>query len=82
MHSTYLRKVGGSVMLVVPPAVLEMMDLSAGSRVNLAAEKGRLIVEKPKYTLEELLSQCDPNAPMSDEDKAWINGRPVGKELL
>lgn len=36
--------------------------------------------EKPRYTLEELLKQCDPTAPL-DEDRTWIELRPVGREL-
>ena len=35
---------------------------------------------KPHYTLEELLAQCDPAAP-ADEDPAWVELRPVGREL-
>ncbi|SEJ02047.1 antitoxin ChpS, partial [Nitrosomonas eutropha] len=31
MHTTNLRKVGGSIMLAVPPALLDVLHLSAGS---------------------------------------------------
>lgn len=41
MHVTHLRKVGGSVMLVVPPALLDMLDLHPGAMVSLAVEGGR-----------------------------------------
>jgi len=72
-------------MMVVPPAILEQLNLQAGTAVALAVDGQRLIVEpprKPRYTLEELLAQCDPDAPLSDEDRAWINTSPVGRELL
>ena len=85
MHTTSLRKVGGSVMLAVPPAILEVLNLSAGSTVGLTIDQGRLVVEapnRPHYSLEELLAQCDPEAPPSDEDRAWLDGKPVGTELL
>jgi antitoxin ChpS len=85
MLTTTLRKVGGSIMMVVPPAILEQLNLQAGTAVALAVDGQRLIVEpprKPRYTLEELLAQCDPDAPLSDEDRAWINTSPVGRELL
>ena len=36
MHTTNLRKVGGSVMLTVPPAILDQLDLKAGATVGLA----------------------------------------------
>ena len=45
MHTTNLRKVGGSVMLAVPPALLSILRLQAGAEVGIAVENGRLIVE-------------------------------------
>jgi antitoxin ChpS len=47
VHTTNLRKVGGSVMLAVPPGVLDMLHLQAGARVGLVVDGGRLIVEPP-----------------------------------
>lgn len=84
MHTTNLRKVGGSVMLAVPPALLDLLELGVGAKVDIAVENGRLIVEarkRPSYSLEELLAQCDEVAP-SAEDRAWIDAKPVGNELL
>jgi antitoxin ChpS len=85
MHITHLRKVGGSVMLAVPPALLEMLDLHPGAAVGLAVEGDRLIVEpqtRPHYTLDELLAQCDPSAEPTHEDREWLDAKPVGDELL
>ncbi|MDR1126455.1 MAG: antitoxin [Deltaproteobacteria bacterium] len=85
MYTSKLRKVGGSVMLAVPPAILEMVRLQSGSTVSLAVESGRLIVEpesKKRYSLQELLDQCDPTAPLSDADSRWAASSPVGKELV
>ena len=85
MHTTNLRKVGGSVMLAVPPAVLDMLHLQAGATVGLVVDGGRLIVEpqrRPRYTLEELLAQCDLSADLTQEDREWLDAKPVGSELL
>lgn len=84
MHTTNLRKVGGSVMLAVPPAVLEMLSLSAGSAVGVTVDGGRLIIEaqKRRYTLEELLAQCNPDAPLTDEEREWLDAPAVGRELI
>ena len=85
MHATNLRKVGGSVMLAVPPALLDVLELRAGARVDIGIEDGRLIVTprtKPSYTLDELLAQCDEAAPADHEDRAWLEAKPVGNELL
>lgn len=85
MHTTVLRRVGGSVMLAVPPAVLDMLDLRAGVTVGVVVDAGRLIVEPqraPRYTLEELLAQCDPAAGITADERAWLDASPVGGELL
>ncbi len=62
MHTTNLRKVGGSVMMAVPPALLDLLHIGAGAKVGLAVDNGRLVVDpqpRPRYTLDELLAQCD-----------------------
>lgn len=85
MHTTNLRKVGGSVMLAVPPALLDVLHLAAGTKVSLVVDGGRLVVEpttRPRYTLDELLAQCDAAGEVSVEDRQWLSGKPVGGELL
>ena len=85
MHTTNLRKVGGSIMLAVPPAILDLLHLRAGATVGLAVERGRLVIEptpRPRYSLDELLAQCDASADLSAEDRAWLDNKPVGNELL
>jgi antitoxin ChpS len=85
MYTTNLRKVGGSVMLAVPPALLDVLHLSPGATVNIVVENGRLLIEpqrKPRYSLEELLAQCDETAETSIEEREWLNAPPVGGELL
>ncbi len=85
MHITNLRKVGGSVMLAVPPALLDVLQLQPGARVGIAVESGRLVVEprqRPRYTLNELLAQCDPKARRPKQQREWLNSKPVGGELI
>ncbi|MDU7370160.1 MAG: antitoxin [Klebsiella michiganensis] len=72
MYTTRLKKVGGSIMLAVPPAVLKTLELSTDSEPQ----------KRPHYSLEELLAQCDPHAEMSEEDREWIDAPAVGKEIL
>jgi antitoxin ChpS len=84
MHTTNLRKVGGSVMLAVPPALLDVLHLSAGARVGLTVDNGRLVVEpeaRPRYTLDALLARCDASAELTAEDRAWLEAGPAGSEL-
>ena len=84
MLTTNLRKVGGSVMLSIPPALLEELHLSVGEKVKLLAEQGRLVVQpdRPRYSLEELLLQCDATAPVDETDRDWLHAPAVGSELL
>lgn len=85
MYSVNLRKVGGSVMLTVPPAILEILSLKVGSAVAMTIEQHRLVVQaerKPRYELDDLLSMCDPNAEVSAQDNAWLNGIPIGSEVI
>jgi antitoxin ChpS len=90
MHTTNLRKVGGSVMLAVPPALLDILRLQPGAKVGIAVESGRLVVEpqqRRRYTLDELLAQCHPKAPRArgrarKEEQEWLDSKPVGGELI
>jgi antitoxin ChpS len=85
MHTVNLRKVGGSVMLALPPAILELLDLKAGNAVAVKVNGRRLVIEpenRPRYTLDELLAQCHSRARRSKEDREWLDAPPVGRELL
>ena len=85
MHTTNLRKVGGSVMLAVPPAILDQLHLKAGARIGLAVDGEQLVMKpqpRPRYTLEELLAKSDFYQPMPPEDRVWLDAPPVGRELL
>jgi antitoxin ChpS len=85
MHTTNLRKVGGSIMMAVPPAILDLLHLQAGATVGIVVDHGRLVVEpksRPRYSLEELLAQCDASAALTVEDREWLDAKPVGGELL
>jgi antitoxin ChpS len=85
MHRTHLRKVGGSVMLAIPRAVLDVLGLRPGANVRIGFERGRLVVEPPKrphYTLDELLAQCDSKARRTKEEREWLDNKPVGRELI
>jgi antitoxin ChpS len=85
MHTTKLRKVGGSIMLAVPPALLDMLQLRPGAEVCIAVQSGRLIVQpqqRPRYTLDQLLAQCNPKARRSKEEREWVNEKPAGAELI
>ncbi len=85
MHITNLRKVGGSVMLAVPPTLLDLLHLQAGAAVGVTVDGERLIVEaspRPRYTLTELLAASDYSSSPSPEDREWLDAPATGKEIL
>lgn len=85
MHTTNLRKVGGSVMLAVPPALLEVLRLAPGAQVGLTINNGRLVVEphpQRRYTLAELLAASDYTQPQPPEEREWVDAPAVGHEPL
>ena len=71
-------------MLAIPPALLDILQLEVGMTVGVAIDGERLTIQpqiKPSYTLDELLAQCDPAAPISKEERTWLDMPSVGQEL-
>jgi len=73
-------------MLSLPPAVMDLLHLEVGEAMGVSVDGEKLILQRKTsramYTLEELLSQCDANAPLPEEDREWLDSGPVGLELL
>ena len=85
MHTTNLRKVGGSIMMAVPPAFLDLLHLRAGATVGMAVDGGRLVVEpnpRPRYALAELLAASDYSQPQPPEQREWVDAPAVGREVI
>ncbi len=85
MTTATLRRVGGSVMLAVPKAILDALDLRAGTQVSIDVQDGRLLVDpkpRPRYTVEELLAGSDYSMAQRARDREWIDARSIGRELL
>ncbi len=85
MHMTTLRKVGGSVMLALPPALLDLLNLRAGANVGVTVDDGRVVIDpapRPRYTLDELLAASDYSQPQSPEEREWVDAPAVGREPI
>ncbi|CAN5785620.1 MazE family transcriptional regulator [soil metagenome] len=98
MHKTTLRKVGGSVMLAVPPALLAELGLTPGAKVDVSVAQGRLVVEKrrPRYALDDLLREhealCaraarraeagDAALRGAEDERAWLDAPAAGREEI
>ena len=82
MHKTKLRRVAGSILLAVPPAILDLLHREAGSTVGLAVDGERLAIVKPHYTMDELLAASDYSRAETSEEREWIDAAPRGGEPL
>jgi hypothetical protein len=43
---------------------------------TVEAPAGQVRSRKGRYRLSELMAECDVNAPLSAEDRAWLDGGP------
>lgn len=89
MRTTSLRKVGGSVMLALPPAFLDQLQLQVGATVGLTIADGCLVIDptyspqtKPRYSLAELLATSDYTQTQQSSEREWVDAEPVGGELI
>lgn len=83
MPTATLRAVGGSIVMAIPKRILELVHLQAGSRVEIDVRQGQLVVipqRKKRYTLSELLAQCDASMPLTVEDRDWLDAPAAGLE--
>ena len=78
-----LRKYGNSTVAVLPPLVLKDLGLAAGQAMSLhTTGDGKIILaRKRKYTLDDLLAQCDPEAAPPADMELWNAAKPVGQEV-
>lgn len=70
----------GMVKKPAKPVTIAMMnEASKGPGGEKSQPK---VKTKPPYKLSELLAEMDPNAPGSEDIKAWMSMKPVGKEII
>jgi len=63
----------------------EHLELEPGAKVGISVEGGRLVAEpqrKRRYTLDELLAQCNPRGRRSKQERDWLDDKPPGSELI
>lgn len=79
-----LRKFGNSTGAAFPPYMLRNLGLKAGQSMIMETIAGGKITLSPKrkYTLSELIAQCDTNAPPPADIALWDAARPVGQEIF
>lgn len=92
LAKTRLKKAGGSLVMTVPASARNLLNLSEGQEMAVSVEGDRVIVEpvrpaksmriqRPKYSLDELIAGMHPDTPLTDEERAWMNEPPSGREI-
>ena len=83
---TNIRKIGNSAGMILPAVILKKLHLSEGDEIEISENGSQIVItpnqDKPKYSLKELLAQCNLKAPMPDVVKEWDAVQPVGRESL
>ncbi len=79
-----LRKFGNSTALSFPPGLLRELGLKAGQALTLGKTKDGTLTLSPKrrYTLDELVAQCDMSAEQPADLAIWDEANPVGREVI
>jgi len=91
LGKTTLKRAGGSLVVTVPAAARNLLRLTEGQDLSVTVEGNRVIMEpmstapvpvrRPKYTLDELLAYANPEAPMTEDERAWQDAAAVGREI-
>jgi antitoxin ChpS len=90
MHKAKFRAVGGSVMVAIPPHMLEALKLGPNANAEISIDGNRLIIEpKPRsgrIGLAARLAQCDFSVELTADEKAeeraWLDAPRVGREEI
>ena len=80
-----------------PRPIVEIVNVSPGAGLQAKAAAQGLTLEgrlrnlagvedsrsrKGRYSLADLVAQCDPSTPLSGEDKAWLDQPGTGQEAV
>ena len=83
---TTIKKIGNSTGSIIPSKPVKDLNMTQGPSLRLEHDKDHIASTpvKPKYTLAELVAQCDLNSPSDASTilKDWENLVPVGKEII
>ena len=86
MQRLIVKKWGNSLGVRIPKNIAETGRLKVDQEVSIEAVEGKIIItplaQVKEYSLKELLRNCPPHSlALDDEDRAWLNAEPVGKEV-
>ncbi|HBI9743790.1 type II toxin-antitoxin system antitoxin ChpS [Escherichia coli] len=78
-----IKRWGNSVGMVIPNIVMKELNLQPGQSVEAQVSNNQLILTpiSRRYSLDELLAQCDMNAAELSEQDVWGKSTPAGDEI-
>ena len=83
MTTVTVRQSGGAEIVSIPKAIGKALGLHVGSELDLSIVDNRIVLDPvvKKTSLEELLADSPrENFSITEEDREWIDTKPVGKE--
>ncbi len=84
MTALAIRQSGGANIISIPKAILKILNLHTGSKLNLSVVNSKIVLTPvvQEMTLEDLLSGTPKSAlQLTDEDREWLEAIPRGKEI-
>lgn len=87
MPTITIRRSGNANIVSLPKALLEQLGVGTGDRFDVALQDNCIVLspsraKNKRLTLEEILEGVTPETFQTEEDREWMDMRPVGKELL
>ena len=81
--TVYTQKWGNSHGIRIPKTILDTLNISITDPLEIKEEHGQIIIsKKPVYSsLDEKMNNLEEVYELTEEDKAWLNMKPVGKEI-
>ena len=78
-----IKRWGNSSGMVIPNVVMKELNLRPGQSVEAQVSNNQLILTpiSRRYSLDELLAQCDMNATDLSEQDVWGKSTPAGDEV-
>ncbi|EFA9209154.1 type II toxin-antitoxin system antitoxin ChpS [Escherichia coli] len=78
-----IKRWGNSSGMVIPNVVMKELNLRPGQSVEAQVSNNQLILTpiSRRYSLDELLAQCDINAAELSEQDVWGKSTPAGDEI-
>lgn len=77
-----IQKWGNSAAVRLPSMLLEQIHVAVGSSLTAVVRSDGVFLTpaRHKYSLDELVAQCDPKAPQPTDLAGWGEVKPVGHE--